>query len=640
MPGLVTDDRPLAMKVDLTIVEHLGLNMYTTLPPVVSEMVANAWDADAKVVDVTLPSGSITDGSELVVKDDGIGMCYEDVMNRYLVIGRNRRKEEKSDTSPSGRPVMGHKGIGKLSPFGVAKEVCVRSVQDGCAIAFLMDIEKMKEAKSGDYHPVKIEDRAVNESSGTTVTLRSLNRSNAIQVDRFRKHLARRFTIIGSRYKFAVRVNGKPLAPADRALQESCEYVFWNRKEAEKETISTLTDPLTGVQEELQVWGWIGTMPEPPSEDEGRGVAIIARGKLAQEPTLFDVSKVSQYALAYIVGEVNADFMDVTGRDRIATHRSSLVWESPQGEALKQWGADRIREISAEWVDQRRKQREKVVRAHPRFGPWYTALKPRDKKHADRVIAAIASLEDVPSTKVEQLTSFVIESFEFQSFKELVGEIVNTTPEAAGKMIELFHEWDVIEAREVLRISEGRLASIEKLKLFVKTGAKEVPDVHELFAERPWLLQPGWTIVADEKSFSSLLKKAFPDAKLDVPNRRVDFLCLGEGDTLHVVELKRPGHKLQPRDLDQLERYVYFVRDKLGTGNHAYRHAAGIIVTGDVNRANYEVRGKLETLEKNRMYAYSYLDLVSTAERAHKDIRDALSSKVPPIQWRARIAQE
>src|SRR5439155_12153154 len=145
-----------------------------------------------------------------------------------------------------------------------------------------------------------------------------------------------------------------------------------------------------------------------------------------------------------------------------------------------------------------------------------------------------------------------------QSFKELDNEIVDVTPETAGKMVQLFHEWDVIEAREVLRISEGRLASIDKLKMFVRKGAKEVPDVHGLFAERPWLLQPGWTIVADEAYFSSLLKGEFPNAKLDVPNKRIDFLCLGEGDTLHVVELKRPKHKLQPRDLDQLARYVYF----------------------------------------------------------------------------------
>ncbi len=640
MPQLITNNRPLKIRVDLTIVEHLGLNMYTTLPPVVSEIVANAWDADARLVEVTLPHGAIDERSELIVEDNGIGMSYDDIANRYLVIGRNRRKEEGKDKTASGRPVMGHKGIGKLSPFGVAKEVEVRSVRKRHAIAFLLDIDDMKAAKQGEYRPEKIEDRPVKERNHTRVVLRRLNRTNPIQVDLFRKHLARRFTVIGARHGFIVQVDGKPLKPADRALRDSCEYVFWEKPKMSTEVISTRLNPITGETEDLAVWGWIGTMPEPPSEDEGRGVAIIARGKLAQEPTLFDVSKVPQHALAYIVGELNADFLDITGRDRIATYRSSIVWESPEGEALKTWGADRIREIAKGWVEERRQEREKVVRRHPRFSEWYKGLKPRDRKHADRVIRAVSSLEDAPESKIRELTGFVIESFEFQSFKELVTDIVQVTEESAGKMIQLFHEWDVIEAREVLRISEGRLAAIEKLKLFTKKGAKEVPDVHELFADRPWLLQPGWTIVADEAHFSALLRKEFPNASLDGPDRRIDFVCLGEGDTLHVVELKRPGLKLKAHHLTQLESYVYFVREKLGTGKNAYRQAAGIIVTGDVNRSDYEVRGKLETLELNRMYAYSYADLISMAERTHKEIRNALSPKVPPAQWRAIIAKQ
>lgn len=635
MSKKIVDDRPLVMKIDLTIVEHLGLNMYTTLPPVVSEIVANAWDADAKVVDVTLPLGSINQHSELVVKDNGSGMNYKDILRRYLVIGRNRRKEEKKDTTDSGRPLMGHKGIGKLSPFGIAKEVEIRTVREGRAIAFLMQIDEMKKAKQAEYWPKKLEDRPVDERNGTRVTLRHLNRTRPIPIDHFRKRLARRFTIIGSKYGFEVRVNGKPLGPEDRALKERCEYVFWERSKEDAETIATIENPGTERKEDWKVWGWIGTMPEPPSEDEGRGVAIIAHGKLAQEPTLFEVSKVAQYALAYIVGEIHAEFVDFTGQDRIATHRSSIVWESREGEALKVWGSERIREIARDWAKNRRQEREKVVREHPNFEEWYKGLGPRDKKHAKKVITAISSLRGVTKEKILDLSSYMIESFEFASFKELVTEIVEVTPEAGGKMIKLFHEWQVIEAREVLRISEGRLAAIEKLKLFVKKDAKEVPDVHRLFAERPWLLQPGWTIVADEKSFSTLLRKEFPNAKLDGTNRRIDFLCLGLGDTLHVVELKRPKHKLRPDDLNQLENYVYFIRDKLGTGKQSYRQAAGMIITGDVNRSNYRVRGKLETLEESRMYAFSYTDLISIAERTHKDIREVLSRIVPAVQWRA-----
>ena len=42
--------RPLEMKITLNALEHLGMNLYSTIPAVLSEIVANAWDADASQV--------------------------------------------------------------------------------------------------------------------------------------------------------------------------------------------------------------------------------------------------------------------------------------------------------------------------------------------------------------------------------------------------------------------------------------------------------------------------------------------------------------------------------------------------------------------------------------------------------------
>lgn len=38
------------MKISLNIIEHLGINLYSNLPAVLSEIVANSWDADATEV--------------------------------------------------------------------------------------------------------------------------------------------------------------------------------------------------------------------------------------------------------------------------------------------------------------------------------------------------------------------------------------------------------------------------------------------------------------------------------------------------------------------------------------------------------------------------------------------------------------
>jgi hypothetical protein len=42
------------MTISLHVLDHLGLNLYSSMPAVLSEAVANAWDADAEKVEVTV----------------------------------------------------------------------------------------------------------------------------------------------------------------------------------------------------------------------------------------------------------------------------------------------------------------------------------------------------------------------------------------------------------------------------------------------------------------------------------------------------------------------------------------------------------------------------------------------------------
>ena len=80
--------RPLEMKSSLAALEHLGMNLYSTIPAVRSEIVANAWDADAGQVSVTLGEG------EIAIQDDGIGMTRDQVAGRFLDVGFQRRPED------------------------------------------------------------------------------------------------------------------------------------------------------------------------------------------------------------------------------------------------------------------------------------------------------------------------------------------------------------------------------------------------------------------------------------------------------------------------------------------------------------------------------------------------------------------
>src|SRR4051794_27233914 len=109
--------RDLQLRFHGRIVDQLAGQTYQSPISAIAEMVANGWDADAGTVDVSLPA-NLDPGAEMLVVDDGIGMTFEEVQDRYLEVGYNRREDNPTATTDRGRPLMGRKGIGKFAGFG------------------------------------------------------------------------------------------------------------------------------------------------------------------------------------------------------------------------------------------------------------------------------------------------------------------------------------------------------------------------------------------------------------------------------------------------------------------------------------------------------------------------------------------
>src|ERR1700687_2399389 len=96
------------LTLDLRVLDHLGIKLYSNAAAVLSEAVANAWDADADLVTIAIEADTIT------MDDSGIGMNRTQINQRFLSVGYDKRQQE-GETSRKGRPFMGRKGIGKLA---------------------------------------------------------------------------------------------------------------------------------------------------------------------------------------------------------------------------------------------------------------------------------------------------------------------------------------------------------------------------------------------------------------------------------------------------------------------------------------------------------------------------------------------
>ena len=598
------------MRIELTVIEDLGIKLYGKLPPVISEMVANAWDADASKVEIFLQEGDIGADSKIVLSDDGHGMTYEEIGEKYLRVGRKRRVKEGGDQTPNSRNVMGRKGIGKLSVFGIAKRAEIKTVSSGKASVFQMDVDDMlsEAQRSGKYMPKTIAaNEETDEGDGTTITLTNLTRKNPIDAQAVKRGIARHFSVIGD--GFQVSVNGEWISSSDKFKESDWERRWF------------LSEQPVADEPTWAVSGWIGATKRPLNEED-RGVAITARGKLVQRPTMFDVKSGKKFSYSYLAGEIKAEFFD-TDDDFIATNRQSLIWDTPQGEALKTWGAAKLEEIATELANMRKVAREKTVREDPEIMAWLQSLDGPQTKTANKIIRVVTSDESMDDAQRKELVRYAKASFEQAAFLEMVSTLDEQMDPSA--MLRIFRECNIVEAREIERIVKTRLEAIRKLVQFVNENAREVPTLHDYFRNSPWMLEPTWTQWQHEAHFSELLRNHFPDQELGESDRRIDFLSIGVGDTVHVVELKRPDYRVRDRDLLQLTKYVGFVKERLGNvPGRGYADAAGYLVVGK-RSSDSGTREFIRMAEKSRQYIKTYGDLITDAKRLHSDFERKLA---------------
>lgn len=98
----------------------LGKGLYSNAWTAIAELVANGFDAKAGNVKIYI-NATNKEKSVIEIFDDGYGMGYEDLINKYSVIGKNKRNDNSLDQETK-KHLMGRKGIGKLAALYLSKK--------------------------------------------------------------------------------------------------------------------------------------------------------------------------------------------------------------------------------------------------------------------------------------------------------------------------------------------------------------------------------------------------------------------------------------------------------------------------------------------------------------------------------------
>jgi len=570
----------------------------------------------------------------VIIRDFGHGMTAREIQAEFLPIGRNRRGPDSKNIRSKNdkRHVTGRKGLGKLSAFGIATEIEVRSIKDKESVCLRLNYNDMKEwfekhGSGSHYQPDVVNDKTgtTDEKDGVEITLRQFHRTNAISEDVVRRGLATRLSFIGR--GFEVNVNGKKIAPKDRLTRREC-------------TQSWDIDDMPGggrAGTGRRLKGWIGFLDE--SSQKGRGIDIYASGKAVELGSFFNYpSTHAQFARAHLVGQIHADFLDGPKADHIATARNSVVWEREQD--LENWGHGVLRWAFEEWLSERRKKREQKVVVETGFEEWMKGRNSREKKVASRMVKLLVqNTEDLDADSAKPLLEIVKSSVETVAFHDLV-DAIETEGGTTTTLLRLFDEWKVIEAREHLKLAHGRLEALDQLEQFIEEGALEVQQMQPLLAQNPWIIDEAWTETHIEQTYTKLLKKNCKEPK-DLPekDRRIDIWGVRSLATVTVVELKRPKKTLSWEDLDQIEQYVRWARTNIqGTGPHAPRYINGLLVVGSQSR-NRAVADKRGNLAGEDIRVETYRDLHVAARNFYDELDRRLQAVAPEYSRRMKRAR-
>lgn len=157
----------------------LGKNLYSTPLSAISELVANGLDAQASNIKLYINMED-KEHSIIEILDNGTGMTYSDLANKYVFMGKNKRDELPEELKQT---VMGRKGIGKLSALFLSKKYyIITKTQNEGEAAWCLDTLNSNESETPSLQRFNLDDISFrtknyfkNFKSGTIILLPNVN---------------------------------------------------------------------------------------------------------------------------------------------------------------------------------------------------------------------------------------------------------------------------------------------------------------------------------------------------------------------------------------------------------------------------------------------------------------------------------
>lgn len=358
----------------------LGKGLYSNHWTAIAELVANGLDAQADSVKIYINMTN-KEHSVIEIMDNGTGMSYDDLANKYVLIGKDKRTDDTVDDELK-QQFMGRKGIGKLAALFLSNKYYLLSkTQEYGEAAWCLDASNVNDSDIPHLDRCRLEEINIEAKeewekfrTGTMIRLTNVNLTNfgVKSIEGFKARLADFYLLdqLKSKIEVAIVQNEYEeiaFSPVEKSIAFKNMCIFYNNTSidfdarladtikmpsdieeiAEKpRTVEKIPDDYFVVEgkraflndkgEQLllpyKITGWIGIHTSIKKEDANRNdenflknktyrpnqLRLYVRKKLAVENFL-DYIKNTQAFSNYIEGEISFDILDNNDLEDIAT---------------------------------------------------------------------------------------------------------------------------------------------------------------------------------------------------------------------------------------------------------------------------------------------------------------------------------
>lgn len=383
------------LTVDVRILELLGPNLYTNIYYVLAELIANAYDADAKNVYI------ISNKDDIRVEDDGHGMSYEagDIKKYLHVAAVSRSTEDESLTKSGTRRKMGRKGVGKLAALSVSEDVDVLTIAQGEKSGFVLSRHPAADNRLIEIVDDKIVFERITEH-GSAIIMRNPQYRLHKSMISIQRNLLKIFPLINSDFRIHV-IRGDESVTIDsfdrNIMGELCTLITLGDKFAPlcdlvdngvasrrselveakaKANIPISMKAHDGVQHEynLEILGWIGTYKSTRgrkaelTDFPDNFISLFANEKLGEFNILPLVGQ-NKLNEVYVVGQLHIDLFELTELpDMALSNRQGYKSDDPRYIAMLEYVRKdllaeilRKREVFTDLANAERKKQKEAI---------------------------------------------------------------------------------------------------------------------------------------------------------------------------------------------------------------------------------------------------------------------------------------